>query len=104
MAVLTLDQIKTHLKIELDDASRDAELSDLLNEAVDSAAQYIGRPIPWTDDAGAEVDVPASVLAAIKLTIGGLDQQREDAVVGISYSLTGSVTSLLQPFRVGMGI
>ena len=100
MGVLTLDQIKTHLKIELDDDTRDAELEDLLNEATDIAAQFIDRPIPWTDDLGAEVAVPAGILSAIKLIIGGLDQQRESAVVGAAYNVTGDVERILWPHRV----
>jgi hypothetical protein len=104
MPVLTLDEIKTHLRIELDDASRDAELLNLEAAAVDHAQQFIGRTIPWLDELAVPVAVPASVKAAIKLFIADLDQHRENTVVGVTYSSRQAAENLLQFYRVGMGI
>lgn len=104
MAVLTLDEIKQHLRMELDDASRDAELLSLEAAAVDHAAQFIGRAIPWLDELDAPVDVPASVKAAIKLFIADLDQHRENTVVGVTYSSRYAAENLLHFYRVGMGV
>ena len=104
MSVLTLDEIKTHLRLELDDNSRNAELLDLEAAAVDNASQFLGRPIPWTDSQGAPVDVPASVKAAIKLFIADLDQHRENIVVGTVVANTKIAENLLHLYRVGMGI
>lgn len=104
MAVLTLDEIKQHLRMELDDASRDAELESLEAAAVDHAAQYIGRPIPWTDSLGADVPVPASIKAAIKLIIADLDQHRENTVVGTIVANRKAAEALLHFYRVGLGI
>ena len=104
MAVLTLDEIKTQLKMELDDASRDAELSQFELDAVDYCSQYIGRSIPWLDDEGAEVEVPASIKRAMKLLIGDYDQLRTNTVVGLTPANTRAAESMLHFHRVGMGI
>lgn len=104
MAVLTLDEIKQHLRMELDDASRDAELESLEAAAVDHAAQYIGRPIPWTDSLGADVPVPPSIKSAIKLIIADLDQHRENTVVGTIVANRKAAEALLHFYRVGLGI
>lgn len=104
MAVLTLDEIKQHLRMELDDASRDAELQALEASAVDHASQFIGRTIPWADPAGAEVPVPASIKAAVKLLIADLDQHRENTVIGTIVANRKAAENLLHFYRVGMGI
>lgn len=104
MAVLTLDEIKQHLRMELDDDSRDAELLSLEAAAVDYASQFIGRPIPWTDEAAAVVPVPASIKAAVKLLIADLDQHRENTVIGATFTNRNAAENLMHFYRVGMGI
>ena len=104
MAVLTLDEIKQHLRMELDDDSRDAELISLEAAAVDHAAQYIGRPIPWKDEADQDVPVPASIKSAVKLFIADLDQHRENTVVGATFANRRAAENLLHFYRVGMGV
>lgn len=104
MAVLTLDEIKQHLKMELDDDSRNAELERFEAEALDHAAQYIGRPIPWMDAAGVAVEVPASIKAALKLIIGDLDQLRENTVAGTIVSSREYAERLMHFYRVGLGV
>lgn len=104
MAVLTLDEIKAHLRMELDDTSRDAELLRLEDQALDYASQYTGRAIPWLDEFGAEVAVPASIKGAMLLMIGEFDQVREASVVGTIYSRIPTVENLLHFYRVGLGV
>lgn len=104
MPVLTLEEIKQQLRMELDDDSRDAELLSLEAAAVDHAAQYIGRAIPWLDQQDAPVEVPASVKAAIKLFIADLDQHRENTIVGTIVANREAAENLLHFYRVGMGI
>ncbi len=104
MPVLTLDEIKTHLRIELDDDSRNAELLSLEAAAVDHAAQFIGRSIPWLDELDAPVNVPASVKAAIKLFIADLDQHRENTIVGTIVANRKAAETLLHFYRIGMGV
>lgn len=104
MPVLTLDEIKTHLRIELEDDSRNAELLSLEAAAVDHAAQFIGRSIPWMDELDAPVNVPASVKAALKLLIADLDQHRENTIVGTIVANRKAAETLLHFYRVGMGV
>ncbi len=102
MAVLTLDEIKSHLR--LDGSEEDAHLTLLNDAAQDYASQHLNRAIPWHDDAGAEEPVPASVKAAILLTIGDLYENREGAFVGVSRVDNPTVLRLLNPYRVGLGV
>ena len=104
MTVLTLDEIKTHLRIELDDASRDAELARLESAALDHAQQYIGRAIPWLDDIGDPVAVPESVKQALLLMIAEFDQVREKSVTGTIYTPIKTAENMLHFYRIGMGI
>lgn len=102
MAVLTLDEIKAHLR--LDGNAEDAHLALLNDAAQDYASQYMNRAIPWHDDVGAEEPVPASVKAAILLTIGDLYENREAQFVGVIRADNPTVLRLLSPYRVGLGI
>lgn len=104
MIVLTLDEVKNHLKIELADTSRDTELEQFEARAVSRAQEFIGRSIPWMDALGAPVAVPDSVKWALLLYIGDIDQQRENTVVGLQSTDTRVAESLLFPSRVGLGI
>ena len=102
MAVLTLDEIKAHLR--LDGSAEDAQLTLLGEAAEDYATQYLGRSLPWLDDEGAPVPVPASVRAALLLVIGDLYENREGAFVGVSRVDNPTVLRLLTPYRVGLGV
>lgn len=104
MAVLTLNEIKAHLRLDPDDASQDAQLTALGSAAEDYAAQYLGRAIPWNDELGAPVAVPASIKAALLLIIGDLYENREAALVGVARTDNPTVERLLHFYRVGMGI
>lgn len=102
MAVLTLDEIKAHLR--LDGNEEDAQLTLLSDAAEDYATQYLGRSLPWLDDKGAPVPVPASVRAALLLVIGDLYENREGAFVGVSRVDNPTVERLLHFHRVGLGV
>lgn len=104
MAVLTLDEIKTQLKVELDDETRDPELLRLEAVAVDYASQYIGRSIPWLDASDVEVAVPESIKHALLMLISEYDQVREQSVVGVAYTRIPTVENMLHFYRVGLGI
>jgi len=104
MAVITLNQIKDHLRLEQDDVSQDAHLEILNDAAEDYAEQYIGRSIPWQDSDGVEVPTPASVKAAILLLIGDLYEHREGQFVGVSSEVNPVVVNMLHFYRVGLGI
>lgn len=103
MAVLTLEEIKAHLRLDGND--EDALLTALSEATQDYATQYLGRTsIPWDDADGLPVPVPASVKAAMLLIICDLYENREDQVVGTIVARTGTADRLLHFNRVGLGI
>lgn len=104
MPVLTLSEIKAQLRLESSETAEDALLSQINEAAQDYAEQYLGRLIPWTDDAGAEVTVPASVRSAILLMAHDLYENRGDLVIGASVNRTGTIENLLHFYRVGLGV
>jgi len=102
MTVLTLDEIKAHLR--LDGNAEDAQLTLLSSAAEDYAAHYLGRSLPWLDESGAAVAVPASIKAALLLIVGDLYENREGAVVGASRTDNPTVNRLMQFHRTGLGV
>lgn len=101
---MTLDQVKKHLRLCLNDAEENDHLDLITSAAVSHASQYIDRPIPWTDKAGELVPVPPDVKAAILLIIGDLYENREGLIVGTIVATNPAVQNLLHFHRVGLGI
>lgn len=104
MVVLTLDEIKTHLRLEVENVSQDEYLESLGDAAKDYAEKYIGQSIPWYDDEGGEVPVPSAVKAAMLLMVSDLYENRETQFVGTIVSQNPAFERLLHFYRVGMGI
>lgn len=102
MAVLTLEEIKAHLRV--DGSAEDAQLTLLGEAAEDYATQYLNRSLPWLDDLGAPVPVPASIRAALLLIVGDLYENREGVVVGTIVAVNPTVERLLHFYRVGLGV
>lgn len=106
MPVPTLADFKRHLRIR--HAMEDEDLQEKLNAAIDQAAQFLNRPIPWPLDPLAEVlvpaDVPPSVRAAILILAAELYANRERSVVGTIYTPIPTAMNLLSPYRVGLGV
>ncbi|WP_207458649.1 head-tail connector protein [Azospirillum sp. SYSU D00513] len=100
MAAVTLDEAKAHLRV--DGGAEDADLTLKLMAAEDAAAQYINRPIPWTNAEGQAVPVPASVKVAILLILGDLYANREGSVIGngVVRVENSTVDMLLDPYRL----
>lgn len=101
--VLTLEQVKTNLRLDLDDPQENADLQLKIDAAVDYASQFIGRSIPWNDKDGNEVPVPASVKSAILLIIGDLYENREGQTTA-ALSVNPLVESMLHFYRTGLGV
>ncbi len=95
MPVLTLAQAKADLRVDGD--ADDDNVQGLLDAAIQSASDRINRPIPWSDDNGDPVDVPAAVNAAIRLELRALYDDPE-AVHSRAFE------SLLAPYIVDRGI
>ena len=106
MALPTLADLKVHLRIR--HGLEDADLQMKLDAAIDQAAQFLNRPIPWPLDPLAEVlvpaDVPPSVRAAILILAAELYANRERSVVGAIYTPIPTAMNLLNPYRVGLGV
>lgn len=103
MKVLTLDQIKSQLRIELDDVHEDAHLTLLGTAAEGYAVNYIGRPIPWLED-GVLVECPAPLIGAMLMIVADLYVNREGSLVGGRFERNPAVAQILDQYRVGFGV
>ncbi len=104
--LISLDVIKTHLRLSGSNAELDAELERLYAVAVDYCEQYINRPIPW-DDAetpSSEAIFPKSVEQAILILIAEFYENRELHVIGGTIAELPTVKRLLYPYRIGLGV
>ena len=105
MSLPTLADLKWHLRLDAEpDTESDPQLEAILAEAIDHAAQYLGRPIPWTTEESSEVPVPASVRAAVLLIAADLHENREAQFVAVSVADNPAVHRLLHFYRVGLGV
>lgn len=104
LPVVTLNQVKNHLRLCPNDADENDHLDLLIQAAVSHASQYLGRPVPWLDKDGSPVPVPPDVQAAVLLIIGDLYENREGVITGISVSVNPAVQNLLHFHRVGFGV
>lgn len=102
MPLPSVEDLKVHLHIR-HDAEND-DLQDKLEAAIDYAAQFIDRPIPWKDDEGADVEVPKSVGLAIKIIAAEFYANREESVVGTIYTKIQKAENMLHFYRVGFGV
>ena len=93
-----------HLRVEESAAAENDLIQNLLNAAVDYAARYIGRGIPWDDESGDTAELPASLNAAILLIVSDLYENREAQIVGKTISANPAVDRLLHFHRIDMGI
>lgn len=104
MPLPTVDDLKRHLRIR--HGMEDADLQMKLHVAIDQAAEYLDRDIPWlaeeqpTEGGPVLEDVPFSVQAAILLLAEvhyrGHDEPCKDKET--------AAFRLLWPFRTGQGV
>lgn len=102
IGVPSLDDLKAHLRIR--HTQEDADLQARLDAAVDYAAQFINRSIPWADEEGEPVSVPSSVRLAILIIAAEYYANREESVVGTIYTKIPKAENMLHFYRVGLGI
>lgn len=102
--MLTLEEIKDHLRIDQADASEDDYLNQISAAAHDHIEQYLNRPVPWTDENENPVAIPASIKQAALLIIGDLFENREGKIIGISSTDNPVVYHFLYRYRIGLGI
>ena len=102
--MLTLEEIKDHLRLDQTDASQNDYLTQIKDAAHDHIEQYLNRPVPWVDENDAPVPVPASIKQAALLIIGDLYENREGKIIGISSTDNPVVYHFLYRYRIGLGI
>ena len=94
---ISLELAKTHLRIG-DDTSLDTLIEQYLEMAFAIAEDYTNRKLT---EGYSEENLPASIRAAILLTLGTLFDNEADIVVGRSVAqLPLTAEKLLQPWRV----
>lgn len=91
---LTLAQARDHLRTD-PDADDDADIQMNLDAAKAIVSDFLRRPVPWFNAVGETVPVPESVVAATKLILGELYENREAGANPLSVG----VRSLLWPHR-----
>lgn len=110
--LVTIETIKTHLRLPLDaDSDLDPYLEQLHDAAKDYIQNYIGRELPWVDvddedsdgDSSEEM-LPSSVLQALLILIAEFFENREHQVIGTIMTENPSVFRLLHFYRTGIGI
>jgi uncharacterized phage protein (predicted DNA packaging) len=94
---VTLDEAKLHLRV--DDTSDDTLITTLITAAREHVEKFIKRTVPWQDESGADVDVPASIKVAVLLIVGDLYANREGQFVGVTRVDNPTVDRLLWPYR-----
>lgn len=108
MSLLDLALAKQHLRIDGDDAE-DEIIGVYLDAAQDAAEQFLGRKL-YAEDEELPADdpnglvMPASVKAALLLTLGHLYAHRESVVEGTMQEMPAGAQALLWPYRTDIGI
>lgn len=94
MALPTLADAQAHLRVSGDED----KVGQCLAAAIGAAADYLGRPIPWLDEGGFEIDVPEPVHAAILLITASLYDERHIGRALLQYP--SAEAALLHPYRL----
>lgn len=114
MALVDIPTARAHLRVDAD--YPESQLALYLGAATEQAQQFMNRMVYENTNAltdavldGTAGDDPMlindSIRAAILLILGHLHANREDVVGGAAVvALPMGSRSLLQPFRVGMGV
>lgn len=98
--LVSLDDAKQHLRLELDVLDDEADIKLKLDAAEQEVAEYIGRPVPWTDADGVEVPAPAPIKAAILMVLADLYENRAEGITGATHTINPTARRLLQRYRV----
>lgn len=102
MSIVTLEEVKQHLRVSFDDD--DAIIAAYISAAEKHVEAYLNRPLqPWNADDDA-IPVPDDVRIAILLEVGGLYENRESVSQNANYFLNPAFTRLLCLYRQDMGI
>lgn len=102
LSLVTLDEIKSHCRIEHSD--EDALLSLYGEAAEHSVLRYLNQTPPLSDHDGTPFsETPQPIRAAVLLHVGDLYEHRESQSE-ISLSLNRAASWLLDTYRLSMGV
>jgi len=106
MTIITLAVAKLHLKVDTTDD--DTMIAIYLGASEQAAMDYCNRTIYATSgDMGSDADgvvINDAIKAAILLNLGHLYVNREGVDTVQKQELPLGIASLLQPYRIGIGI
>lgn len=108
MTIITLETAKLHLKVDTTDD--DAMIAIYLGAAERAAMDYCNRTIYGAEGVGSDLDgvvINDAIKAAILLNLGHLYVNREGVVDNHAVQkqeLPLGIQSLLQPYRIGIGM
>ena len=106
MTIITLETAKLHLKVDTTDD--DTMIEIYLGAAERAAMNYCNRTIYEGDESmGSDLDgvvINDAIKAAILLNLGHLYVNREGVDTVQKQELPLGIQSLLQPYRIGIGM
>lgn len=105
MTIITLEVAKLHLKVDTTDD--DAMIEIYLGAAERAAMDYCNRTIYGAESIGSDLDgvvINDAIEAAILLNLGHLYVNREGVDTVQKQELPLGIQSLLQPYRIGIGM
>jgi uncharacterized phage protein (predicted DNA packaging) len=105
MTIITLETAKLHLKVDTTDD--DAMIEIYLGAAERAAMDYCNRTIYGAEGMGSDLDgvvINDAIKAAILLNLGHLYVNREGVDTVQKQELPLGIQSLLQPYRIGIGM
>lgn len=105
--IVSLTEIKTHLRIDHSDS--DADLLLYIDAAEGHVANFLNRSLESWGEHGSpigspSVSVPEPVRHAIKMHVGDLYENREAATVDVQIHLHPTTERLLFPYRLCLGV
>ena len=104
--MIDLDVAKQHLRIDHD--GEDELIQMQVEASIECASNYLNRSIiaSESDRKGLnDIVINSSIKAASLLILGALYENRENEIIGsITSSLKFGAKSLLDPYRIGMGV
>lgn len=105
MTIITLETAKLHLKVDTTDD--DTMIAIYLGAAERAAMDYCNRTIYGAEGVGSDLDgvvINDAIKAAILLNLGHLYVNREGVDTVQKQELPLGIQSLLQPYRIGIGM
>ncbi|WP_374289587.1 head-tail connector protein [Pseudomonas fluvialis] len=89
--MVTLEEAKNHLRIELTETEDDAAITTMIDAATAHILEYLHT--------GIIIPTPAPLKAAVLLLVADLYQNRERQTVGQALFINRTFEMLLQPYR-----